>query len=478
MSLEMRLELKLAQKLVMTPQLQQAIRLLQLSRLEMSQLVQQEMLENPVLEELAGDDEREELDQRGQEDAPRDGDGEDAPEAPEIDVFDMKWDSYIDEDSQGETGSYQDSPEETLSYEQTLSNTPTLADHLLWQLNLSSVDTITRRLGEVIIGNIDDDGYLRDITVEDIARQAGLPADCAEKALAAVQELDPPGVGARTLQECLLIQVRQLGFSGTIVEAILTGYMDALEKKRYPSIARSLRVSVNDVIAAANAIESLEPKPGRPFNTVEVQYITPDVYVVKKGDDYVILLNDEGMPKLRISPFYKKVMRGGGDEATREYIESKIRSARWLLKSIEQRNRTVYRVTESIVKRQRDFLDKGAGFIKPMVLRDVAEDIEMHESTISRVTTNKFVHTPQGIFELKYFFAGGITCADGEDLSSITVRRLIEKTIREEDPKRPLNDRVIVDMLKKKNIHIARRTVAKYRCEMKIPPANMRKRLY
>ncbi len=479
MSLEMRLELKLAQKLVMTPQLQQAIKLLQLSRLEMSQLIQQEMLENPVLEELIHDDEREELDPRGrEEEALQAGEAEDAPEAPEIDVFDMKWDSYIDDDAPAETGSFQDAPEESLSYEHTLSTAPTLADHLLWQLNLSSVDVLTRSLGEVIIGNIDDDGYLRDITVEDIFRQTGVAVENVEKALNAVQELDPPGVGARTLQECLLIQVRQLGLAGTIVEDILTGHMDALEKKRYPSIARSLRVPVNDVIAAAAAIESLEPKPGRPFNASEVQYIIPDVYVVKKGGEYVILLNDEGMPKLRISPFYKKVMRGGGDEATKEYIESKIRSARWLLKSIEQRNRTVYRVAESIVKRQKEFLDKGVGYIKPMILRDVAEDIEMHESTISRVTTNKFMHTPQGIFELKYFFASGITCADGEDLSSITVRRLIETTIKEEDPRRPLNDRVIVDMLKEKNIHIARRTVAKYRCEMKIPPANMRKKLY
>jgi len=477
MSLEMRLELKLAQKLVMTPQLQQAIKLLQLSRLELSQLVQQEMLENPVLEELIGEDDREDMDARAAEESTSAAE-EDVPETPEIDVFDMKWDNYIDTDADRDPGAYSDLPDEGVSYEQTLSRTPTLSDHLLWQLNLTVTDKLTRQLGEVIIGNIDDNGYLRDVTVEDIAGLAGVTLKKVEKALDLVQEFDPPGVGARNLQECLLIQARQLGFRDTIVESILESHMDALEKKRYPAIARNLRVPVAEVISAAGVIESFEPKPGRPFTATEVQYIIPDVYVVKKGDEYVILLNDDGMPKLRISPFYKKVMRRGGDEVTREYIESKIRSARWLLKSIEQRNRTVYKVTESIVNRQKDFLDKGIGHIKPMILKDVAEDIGMHESTISRVTTNKFMHTPQGIFELKYFFASGIACSDGEDLSSITVRRLIEKTIREEDPKKPLNDRVIVDMLKHKNINIARRTVAKYRCEMKIPPANMRKKPY
>ncbi|HEX9860902.1 MAG TPA: RNA polymerase factor sigma-54 [Nitrospirota bacterium] len=475
MALEMRLELKLAQKLVMTPQLQQAIRLLQLSRLEMTQEIQMEMLENPVLEEVLTDD-----DQQDDPTLPRDSvsaSEEPAEAPPQVDVFDLKWDSYIDNDTPNEPGEFYD-PEEVPSYEHTLSHSTTLAEHLRWQLRLTQVTSLEKRIGEMIIGNIDDDGYLRDVSVEDLARSSGVKTGVVEKALRAVQDLDPPGVGARTLQECLLIQARQLGFGGTVVEKMISGYMDDLEKKRYHAIARSLKAQVADVVAAANAIESLEPKPGRPFVTSEVQYIVPDVYVVKKGGDYVILLNDEGIPRLKVSPLYKKLMRGVGDESTREYIESKIRSARWLLKSIEQRNRTVYRVTESIVKRQREFLDKGAGFIKPMILRDVAEDIEMHESTISRVTTNKYMHTPQGIFELKYFFAGCVSGDNGEETSTLTVRKLIEKAIREEDPARPMNDRAIVDMLMKKNIHIARRTVAKYRCEMKIPPAGLRKKPY
>lgn len=475
MALEMRLDLKLAQKLVMTPQLQQAIRLLQLSRLEMTQEILQEMLENPVLEEVMTDDEPD--DQPPQMDSATTAEEPPVDESHKVDVFDLKWDNYMDSETPNEPGSFYE-PEETPSYEHTLTQTANLSEHLRWQLGLTPISGIERRIGEEIIGNIDDDGYLRDVTVDDIAKSGGVGVGLVEKALNAVQELDPPGVGARTLQECLLIQARQLGFGGTLVEAMLKDHMDDLEKKRYPAIARNLKAQVADVIMAANAIESFEPKPGRPFCSTEVQYIVPDVYVVKKGDDYAIILNDEGIPRLKVSPLYKKLMRGGGDESTREYIESKIRSARWLLKSIEQRNRTVYRVTESIVKRQRAFLDKGMGYIKPMILRDVAEDIEMHESTISRVTTNKYMHTPQGLFELKYFFAGCVSGENGEETSTLTVRRLIEKAIQGEDPSRPINDRVIVDMLKDKNIHIARRTVAKYRCEMKIPPAGLRKKPY
>jgi len=476
MALEMRLDMKLAQKLVMTPQLQQAIKLLQLSRLEMSQLVYQEMLENPVLEDAAVESEAE-VEEPVKEEVQAD---ESKEENRAMDMFDMRWDNYIDEDEERriEPGYFTDTDEELPSYDQTLSNPLTLADHLLWQIRLMDTTDRERAAAEAIIGNIDEDGYLRDMTTDEVAKLAGVAAPICEKALALVQELDPPGVGARDLRECLLIQARQMGLKGTIVEEILLSHMEDLEKKRYPALARALKVPVKDVVMAAGAIEALEPKPGRPYTSSEVQYIIPDVYVVKKGGEYIILLNDDGMPKLRISPFYKNLMRGGGDDSTKDYIETKLRSAQWLIKSIEQRNKTIYRVAESIVKRQKEFFDKGTGFIRPMVLRDVAEDIAMHESTISRVTTNKYMHSPQGIYELKYFFSGGIASDDGEALSSITVRGLIQKTISEEDPKKPLNDRNIVDILKKKNIHIARRTVAKYRCELKIPPANLRKRPY
>jgi len=475
MALEMRMDLKLAQKLVMTPQLQQAIKLLQLSRLEMSQMVYQEMLENPVLEDAAIEPDTDEAEAPSQEDVPETA----ADDGSAVDVFDMKWDNYIDEDEgRLDRSSFMGSDEDMPSYDQTLSSPLSLSDHLTWQFRLSSASATENRVAELVIGNIDEEGYLRDMTVEEVAREAGVSVRTAEKALGMIQELDPPGVGARDLRECLLIQARLLGLKGTVVEEILLKHMDDLEKKRYPAIAKALGVAVKDIVMAASAIESLEPKPGRPFQASEIQYIIPDVYVVKKGADYVILLNDEGLPKLRISPFYKNLMRGRGDEATRDYIESRLRSAQWLIKSIEQRNKTIYRVTESIVTRQKEFLEQGAEHIRPMILKDVAEDIEMHESTISRVTTNKYMHCPQGIYELKYFFSGGIAGMDGESMSSISVRGLVQKTISEEDPKKPYNDRRVVDILKKKNIDIARRTVAKYRCELNIPPANLRKKTY
>jgi RNA polymerase sigma-54 factor len=476
MAIEMRLDLKLAQKLVMTPQLQQAIKLLQLSRLEMSQVVYQEMMENPVLEDASLETDNEDAEPAVKDEVERD-DGGETEQA--VDVFDMKWDNYLeDDDYEKDIAYYTGGEDEKPSYEQTLSSRVGFTDHLSWQLRLTVTSEAEKRAGEIIIGNIDEDGYLRDMTIEDVANTAGVDVSQAEKALRLVQDLDPPGVAARDLRECLLIQARQLGLGGTIVEEILLDHMDELEKKRYQSIAKVLKVNVKDVQLAAKAIEALEPKPGRPFSVTEVQYIVPDVFVVKKDGGYVILLNDEGMPRLKISPFYKNLMRRGGDEATRDYIETKLRSAQWLIKSIEQRNKTIYRVAESIVTRQKEFFDRGIGYIKPMILKDVADDIGMHESTISRVTTSKYMHTPQGIYELKYFFSGGISSIDGDDLSSITVRNLIQKTISEEDPKNPLNDRHIVNMLKSKNIDIARRTVAKYRCELRIPPASVRKKPY
>ena len=476
MAIEMRLDLKLAQKLVMTPQLQQAIKLLQLSRLELSQMVYQEMLENPVLEDSSIEVEPDEGEARLKEEAESVTEGETEQT---IDVFDMKWDNYLDEDEERhEANVYSDSEEEKPSYEQTLSSRLGLADHLTWQLRLTAASELENKVGDIIIGNIDDDGYLRDVTVADIAESSGVKESFCERVLRMVQDFDPPGIAARDLRECLLIQARQLSLTGTLVEDILLHHMEDLEKKRYPALARALKCTVKDIQLAAKAIEALEPRPGSPFATGEVQYIMPDVFVVKKEGEYVVLLNDEGIPRLRISPFYKNLMRGGGDDTTRDYIESKLRSAQWLIKSIEQRNKTIYRVTESIVKRQKEFFDSGMERIKPMILKDVADDIGMHESTISRVTTNKYMHTPMGIYELKFFFAGGISSMDGDTLSSISVRNLIQKTITDEDPKKPLNDREIVNLLKKKNIDIARRTVSKYRGELKIPPASVRKKPY
>jgi RNA polymerase sigma-54 factor len=297
-----------------------------------------------------------------------------------------------------------------------------------------------------------------------------------------VQGFDPVGVAARDLRECLLIQTRQLGLQGSLVESIITQHLPDLEKKRFPAIAKVLGVSAEEVFQAAKVIEHLEPKPGRPFGSSDNVYITPDVFVVKIEGKYAVLLNDDGLPRLRINQYYRRLLKtkSQGVDPTKTYLEDKLRSALWLIRSIEQRNRTIVRVADSIVKFQYDFMEKGINYLKPLILKQVAEDIGMHESTISRVTTNKYMYTPQGIYELKFFFNSGIGRVDGvgEDLSSVTVRERIRQLVANEDPRRPLTDHELVERLCAERIAIARRTVAKYRGWLRIPPANQRKRVF
>ncbi|MFY9270967.1 MAG: RNA polymerase factor sigma-54 [Candidatus Manganitrophaceae bacterium] len=474
-----RLDLKMSQKLIMTPQLQQAIKLLQLSRLELSQVINQEMLENPVLEDIVSDAADEETSQ-----TPVEGEGEKGEDAPaeEADGFDLKWEDYYMEDDREEPGSYASaSLEERPSYEQTLAKTTSLEEHLLWQLGLSAVTEREKEIGTVLIGNIDDNGYLS-VALDEIAGTVSTSIEMVEKVLKVIQGFDPTGVGARDLKECLLIQTAQLGLEGTLVDLIIQGHLEDLEKKRYQNIAKGCNVSLPEVLQAAKVIEHLEPKPGRPFSATENQNITPDVYVVKSEGKYVVLLNDDGLPKLKISPYYRTLLRSGepvGD-STRSYLEEKFRSALWLVRSIEQRNRTIQRVAQSIVQFQYEFMEKGIGYLKPLILRQVADDIEMHESTVSRVTTNKYMYTPQGIFELKFFFNSSLPRVGDalESHSSVVVREMIRKMVAEEDPSRPLKDQEIVEHLKKNDVEIARRTVTKYRAGLNIPPASQRKKSY
>jgi RNA polymerase sigma-54 factor len=488
--MEARLELKLAQKLIMTPQLQQAIKLLQLSRLELSQSVEQELMENPVLEELSPDAPEEEgsADSAEGADLPeppaatdeRSADGEAEPELKTDLELGPQWDDYIGEMNDGRDLGYAEAEERELpSYDQSLTKKASLTDYLLWQLRLSASDQSLIKAGEWIIGNIDDDGYLR-ASLEELAPQAGLPQKTMERALALIQEFDPMGVGARDLRECLLIQARQLDLGGTLIETVISDYLPDIEKKRYPVIAKALNVTLQDVMEAAQLIvHDLEPKPGRPYSETETQYVVPDVYVIKVEERYVVQLNDEGLPRVRINPYYRKLLsrKEGLDKATQDYIEERLRSAQWLIKGMEQRNKTIYRVAESIVQFQQDFLEHGISHLKPMVLKDVAEDISMHESTISRVTTNKYMHTPQGIFPMKFFFTTGFSDGTGHEVSSLTIKDVIQKMIREEESSSPLKDQQIVDALKAKGITIARRTVAKYREELRIPPTSVRKRI-
>ena len=474
MAFELKQSMKLAQQLVMTPQLQQAIKLLQLSRLELVNLASQELQENPLLEESSlvdmeksslQADEREEQKEQGPEEVKGELEG----------VKDINWEEYM------QNYEYYPRPlppkeDPGRGVEATLTKKTSLVDHLVWQLRLSPLSEVEVEAAEMIVGNLNDDGYL-DCSVEEIAHACGMEMPFVEQVLARVQELDPPGVAARNLQECLLLQAKRFGVGNTMVEAILNDHMKELEKRRYDLIAKKLGESQEDVLAAIQVIMHLDPKPGRAYTGEEPLYIIPDVYVYKVDDEYVVVLNEDGLPKLRISGYYKNILakRDMAGTDTKEYIQDKLRSAAWLIKSIHQRQRTIYKVACSIVNFQREFLEKGISCLKPLVLRDVAEDIDMHESTISRVTTNKYIHTPQGILEMKYFFKSSITQRAGEKISSETIKERIRQIIAQEDPHKPISDQEVVSILKASDVDIARRTVAKYRESLGILPSMKRK---
>jgi RNA polymerase sigma-54 factor len=495
-AIELKQQLKLSQQLVMTPQLQQAIKLLQLNRIELVGLVQQELQENPVLEEIMEGDEVEGA--QGEERSADAGAEIDVPAA-ELDpavsptaetaepdreptdaekVADVEWQDYMDSHPQTgirDSGGDDDRP----SFEATMTRRPTLGEHLEWQLQLSSLPVEEQVAADVIIGNLDDRGYLRS-TIDELARQAGVSEETVERTLVKVHELDPAGVAARDLKECLEIQVRALEITDPLVDRIIEECLDRLIKRDFRGVAKQLAVTIEEVAAAANVIGRLEPRPGRGFGGDDPVYITPDIYVHKIGDDFHIVLNDDGLPRLRINGLYKDVL-AKKDKAvskdTKEYVHDKVRSALWLIKSIHQRQRTIYKVMESIIKHQRGFFERGINHLKPLNLRDVADDIEMHESTVSRVTTNKYVHTPQGIFELKYFFNSSINRVEGEAVASESVKERIRRLIVNEDPRRPLSDQRIAEMLKVANIDIARRTVTKYRESMNLLSSTKRRQV-
>jgi RNA polymerase sigma-54 factor len=503
MSLELKQQLKLSQQLVMTPQLQQAIKLLQLSRMELLEQVREEMEENPLLEETAeeiADDGSEnaeklpgeaslEADSVERAEEPPKGDekaeevhAEDDRQSKEID-----WEAYLENyQTLGHTAPVARDPGEDLpSFEATLTKPTTLFDHLIWQLKMAGLNEAEERVGLLIIGNLDDEGYLKVEGCEgdpiiSIATEADVPVPLAEAVLRRIQELDPVGVAARDLQECLLIQCRHLKVEHTLVGAIIKRHLKNLESKNLPAIAKDLKVPLGDVVEAVKVISSLDPKPARSYTGEEPRYITPDVYVYKVGDKFITVLNDDGLSRLRVSGLYRAALKNGGLDGakTKDYIQEKLRSAVWLIRSIHQRQRTIYKVTESIVKFQREFLEKGIAFLKPLILRDVAEDIQMHESTVSRVTTNKYVHTPQGIYELKFFFNSSIARTGGDEIASEAVKDRIKKICSEEDAKNPHSDQKIVEILRSQGIEIARRTVAKYREVLGILPSSKRRRYY
>ncbi|TWI77297.1 RNA polymerase RpoN-/SigL-like sigma 54 subunit [Desulfobotulus alkaliphilus] len=474
MAIELRQQLKLTQQLVMTPQLQQAIKLLQLSRLELVDAIQQELEQNPALEERmeAPDAETPEVSE-----TPASEDSLQEIEISEKVSAETDWDSYLDEYSSTGRVHFESEEREAPRYENFISGKETLHEHLLWQLSMTGADIRTQQLAGLIIGNINTDGYL-DTGVEDIVGVSDCPERQVLEALRLVQSFDPPGVAARNLQECLLLQIKRLGIASDVVEKIISQHLKHLENKNFKAIAKSLKLSIETVIAAVSLIRSLEPKPGREYHHEAPVYITPDIYVYKHGNDFLISLNDDGLPRLHINPYYKKAMRTGEKVSgeTKEYLQEKMRSASWLIKSIQQRQKTIYNVMESIVRFQRDFFEKGIAHLKPMVLRDVAQDIQMHESTISRVTTNKYAYTPQGLFELKYFFNSSISRVEGEAMASASVLDKIKQLVESEDPQKPYSDLKLAEILEKEhNINIARRTIAKYREILKILPSSKRR---
>ncbi len=483
MSLELKQEMRLSQQLVMTPQLQQAIKLLQLSRMDLVDVVRNELMENPLLDEAseisataAKIDTVAELQKKeAQSDTTTASDNQGVDRARDQ----IDWEAYIENYSSPTPGlGPQRLREDDLpGVEATLTRPSTLFDHLMWQLQLSDFTDQEREVAVEIIGNISDDGYLKDVPLETLAEVTGHDVEYVEEVLELVQQFDPIGVGARDLRECLLIQARFFEH-GSIVEQMIANHLDKLEKHNYQAIAKVMEIELDEVVEAARLIANMEPRPGRPFESEEPRYITPDIYVRKVDGEYVTVLNEDGMPKLKISNFYRNVLKSNSNGDTKKYVTEKLNSAHWLIKSIQQRQRTIVKVTESIVRFQRDFFEKGVEHLKPLILRDVADDIGMHESTVSRVTNNKYVHTPQGIYELKFFFNSSINKTDGDNLASEAVKSKIRALISNEDAKDPYSDQTLVQLLKKDGIKIARRTVAKYREVMGILPSSKRKRLF
>jgi len=483
MALEINLQLKLAQKLILTPQLQQAIKLLQMPQLELSQLLNQELVENPVLEESVDEflDAREVTpEEKSAEEAPADGGSEDA-EMPLEQVFSLTADDYFrDRASDGrDLGYFNPGVEQSPTFEQFVSSRPDLTEHLLWQLRFVDLPRPVVEACEFIIGNLNEDGYLQ-ATLEEIQEHCRVDEETARRALEVVQGFDPVGIAARDLRECLMLQIRELGLADTLVARVVEEGLDELQKRQYQPLASKLGVPLRELMTAVRAIESLEPRPARNFVSSETNYIVPDVYLVREDDGFRIVLNEEGLPRLRMNSFYRKLLEEKKMLSPEEkrFLEEKMRAAVWLLKSLDQRNKTIYRVTESLLKFQKDYFEKGVAHLRPLTLKDVAQDLGMHESTISRVTSNKYIQTPDGLLPFRYFFASSLQSSRNDaGVASTSVKEMIRKVIADEDPAKPYSDQKIVDILKTKGITIARRTVAKYRDEMKIPPQNRRKKL-
>jgi len=483
MALEQKLSLKLSQKLVMTPSLQQAIKLLQMTRMELDTLLTQELVENPVLEE--SNESPEEEPPPREEERPEPTNGEELNHTESMENIDL--DAYFGDYWEGSGHSSMMEEREEPPIENSLTRELDLYDHLLWQLHMAEVPPRQREIAELIIGNLNPDGFLVATPEEILAmgedQERGYSMTEVLDALELVRSLDPPGVACNDLQESLL---RQMDFLGVppdgLARRMVTEAWDLFLRRQFPAVAKKLGIELAELEEVVELVRGLETHPGRKFSTDRPHYIEPDVFVRRVGEEYVIQLNDDGLPRLRVSRAYRRMLQSmrseGRQSEAQQFIKDKIRSAVWLIKSLDQRQRTIYKVANSIVRQQREFLDRGIEHLRPMVLRDVAEDIGMHESTVSRVVSNKYMHTHRGLFPMKFFFHSGIDREYGDNISSLTVKRKIEQLIQAEDPKRPLSDSELMRILNREGIQIARRTVAKYRDELSIPSSTDRKQIF
>ena len=480
MELKLSTNLRMSQKLVMTPMLQQAIKLLPLARLELAQQIRQEITENPVLEEIIEEDElQDETDGEAEIAEPKENfevtDEKNKGEEHTLENPDMDWDTYFQDNI--DRGSSAENYTEQPTIETTHQKEPSLQEHLLWQLNLSVDNDRMSFIGSCIIGNINADGYLN-ANINDIGEISHADESEVLTVLKIVQEFEPLGVGARSLQESLKIQAQADSNCTPLVLKLIENYLDRLEERYLAKVSSELNVRIESILEAIKKIKGYNPNPGQTFNSERIDYVVPDIFVVKTEKGYDVTLNDDGIPRLRISPYYQSLLKNSAKGETKDYLEEKHKAALWFLKSIDQRRQTIHKVGKSIIKLQKEFLDHGLSYLKPMILKDVAKDIEMHESTVSRITTNKYIDTPQGVFELKFFFHSGIKSYMGNNMSSIRVKNIIKEIIATEDEKKPLTDDEMVKTLTHKNVKIARRTVTKYRKELNIPSASKRKRIF
>ncbi len=455
---------------VLAPQLQQSLLILQTPLLELRNLVQQEMETNPVLEELST-----ELSPEERNGAESSADNNFKEEFEKLATLDEEWRDYMAQSS-SYSGRSQEAKDKRQFFFDSIATQETLQQNLIGQLNQTALNAADRKAAELIIGNIDDNGFLQD-TPEEMTLNTGIPKEDFERMLALVQSFYPPGVGARDLRECLRIQLERVGKQNSLEYKIISEHMEDLGKRRFPEIARRMGMSVEKVQECANNIARLNPRPGQIFATAPPNYVLPDVTVEKIDGDYQVILNGEQIPHLRISNTYKDIMaQDGNGSEVKDYIRDKIRSGKFLIRSIHQRQQTISNIAQQIVSRQRDFFEHGTSHLKPMTMKEIADAVGVHETTVSRAVSGKYMATPQGVFEMKYFFTSGYQTADGESMSNTSVKEVILDLVKNEDGNAPLSDQEIVLILSERGIPIARRTVAKYRTELNILPSNMRRK--